>query len=146
MTTQSDRAAAEGAVQYLNPAGLPKNPAFTQAVVVTGAVTAVYVGAQNAVDASGAIVGKGDIAVQTEQVLKNVQACLEAGGATPDHLIRWSIYIVHGQPLEPAFAVFQRWWGTRPNPPLNSVMFVSGFPHPDFLLAIDALAMVPQTR
>jgi ABC-type hemin transport system substrate-binding protein len=48
-----------GSVQYLNPDGLHKNPAYSQAVAVTGHVTTVYVGGQNAVDASGAIVGKG---------------------------------------------------------------------------------------
>ena len=33
-----------GAVQHLNPDTLAKNPAFTQAIVVTGAVKTVYVG------------------------------------------------------------------------------------------------------
>ncbi len=50
-----------GSVQHLNPDGLHKNPAFSQAVVVSGSVRAIYVGGQNAVDASGQIVGKGDI-------------------------------------------------------------------------------------
>lgn len=133
-----------GAVQFLNPAGLPKNNAFTQAVAVTGAVKTVYVGAQTAVDGAGAIVGKGDIGAQTEQTLRNVQICLEAAGAGPEHLIQWNIFVLQGQPLGPAVAAFQRWWGGRPNPPLNSVMFVSGFPNPDFLLSIDAIAIVPQ--
>ena len=64
------------------------NPAFTQVVAVTGLVKTVYVGAQTAVDASGAIVGKGDIAAQTEQTLKNVQTCLEAAGARLEHLVQ----------------------------------------------------------
>jgi len=38
-----------------------------------------------------------------------------------------------------------RWWGGRPNPPANSVMLVMGFPLlPDVLLAIDAVAVVPE--
>ena len=139
----SDSSMSPGSVQYLNPDGLPRNPAFTQAAVVHGAVTTVYIGAQNAVDAARGIVGKGDIAAQAEQVLKNVQICLEAAGARPEHLARWNIYLVQGQPIQPAFEVFQRWWGGRPNPPLNTVLFVAGMPHPDFLLAIDAVAVIP---
>jgi len=42
-------------VQYLNPETLHCNPAFTQAVAVSGAVKTVYVGGQNAVDASAAL-------------------------------------------------------------------------------------------
>src|SRR5262249_59604194 len=67
-----------GAVQYITPAGLPTNPAFTQVVAVSGPVRTVYVGMQNAVDASRTIVGRGDIAAQAEQVLKNVETCLAA--------------------------------------------------------------------
>ena len=42
--------------------GLHRNPAFTQAVVVSGPVRTIYVGGQDAVNADGQIVGKGDIA------------------------------------------------------------------------------------
>jgi len=136
---------ARGSVHYLNPAGLPKNPAFTQVVVASGPVKTVYIGAQTAVDASRTLVGKGDIVVQTEQILKNIGTCLEAAGAKPVHIVQWNIYIVQGQPIQPAFEASMRWWGGRPNPPANSVMLVMGFPLlPDVLLAIDAVAVVPE--
>ncbi len=61
----------KGIVQHLNPAGLIKNPAFTNVIVVTGSTKTIYVGGQNAVDASGAIVGKGDIKAQVVTALKN---------------------------------------------------------------------------
>ncbi len=48
----------KGAVSYLNPEGLHRNPAFSQVVVASGRTRTVYVGGQNAVDASGTIVGK----------------------------------------------------------------------------------------
>jgi enamine deaminase RidA (YjgF/YER057c/UK114 family) len=134
-----------GAVQYINPAGLPTNPAFTQVVAVSGPVRTVYVGMQNAVDASRTIVGRGDIAAQAEQVLKNVETCLTAAGAGPEHLVQWTIYVAQGHPIMPAFAAFQRWWGDRPNPPVNSVQIVPEFVPPDFLLGIDAVAVVPET-
>jgi enamine deaminase RidA (YjgF/YER057c/UK114 family) len=63
---------AGGSVQYINPDALPKNPAFTQVVAVTGPAKTVYVGMQNAVDGARNIIGKGNIAAQTEQVLRNV--------------------------------------------------------------------------
>jgi enamine deaminase RidA (YjgF/YER057c/UK114 family) len=132
-----------GLVEYLNPAGLPRNPIYTQVVAVTGPVRTVYIGMQNAVDASGTIVGQGDIAAQTAQVLQNVQTCLEAAGAAPEHLVHWNIYAVQGQPIMPAVAVFQRWWGDRPRPPANSVVFVQEMTPPEFLVGIDAVAVVP---
>ena len=62
-----------GNVQHLNPVGLRKNPAYTQVVVASGNATTIYVGGQNAVDASGNVVGKGDIRAQTERALKNLE-------------------------------------------------------------------------
>ena len=131
-------------VQYLNPDALNKNPAFTNVIVVTGAVKTVYVGGQDAIDGSGNIIGKGDFKAQTELVLKNVQAALEAGGAGLEHVVKWNLYVVQGQPLRAGFEVFQRFWGRRPNPPAISMMFVSGLANPDFLVEMDAIAVVPE--
>ena len=143
MTHSTNQAAAPGSVEHLNPETLHHNPAFTQAVAVSGAVKTVYVGGQNAVDASGAIVGKGDIGAQTEQVMHNIQAALAAGGASLEHVIKWNVYLVQGQPLQPGFEVFQRIWGRRPNPPAISSVMVAGLANPDFLVEIDAIAVVP---
>lgn len=48
----------KGEVSYLNPENLHMNPAFTNVVTVTGHVKTIYIGGQDAVDASGKIVGK----------------------------------------------------------------------------------------
>jgi enamine deaminase RidA (YjgF/YER057c/UK114 family) len=144
MSEQSERRQVEGQVQYINPDTLNKNPAFTNVVVVTGPVKTVYVGGQDAVDRSGTIVGKGDLKAQTAQVLKNLQAALAAAGAGLEHVIKWNIYIVQGQSLQAGFEAYQQVWGNRPNhPPAVSAMFVSELAHPDFLLEMDAIAVVP---
>ncbi|MCL4510247.1 MAG: RidA family protein [Bacteroidetes bacterium] len=135
-----------GQVQHINPDVLSKNPAFTNVISVTGNVKMVYIGGQDAVDASGTIVGKGNIKQQTEQVFSNLQAALKAGGAELEHVIKWNIYIVQGQPIQPAFEVFQSVWGRRPNPPAISVMFVFGLANPDFLVEMDAIAVVPEKQ
>src|SRR6266540_1309870 len=97
-----------GQVQHINPNDLSKNPAFTNVIAVTGQVKTIYIGGQDSVDASGTIVGKGDIKLQTEQVLNNLQAALKAGDAELEHIIKWNVYVVQGQPIQPAFEVFQR--------------------------------------
>jgi enamine deaminase RidA (YjgF/YER057c/UK114 family) len=142
MTNTSERS---GAVQYINPDTLVKNPAFTNVVVVTGAVKTVYIGGIDAVDATGAIIGKGDIAAQVEQMYKNLQVALAAAGASLEHVIKWNIYVLQGQPIQPGFAVFQRIWGNRPNPPAITVLFVAGLANPEFLAEIDAVAVVPMS-
>src|SRR5512134_4041644 len=144
MTKKSESTKSKGQVQYINPTTLPQNPAFTNVVTVTGPVKTVYIGGQDAVDASGAIVGKGDLKAQTEQILKNIQAALAAGGAQLEHIVKWNIYVIQGQSLQEGFEAFQQVWGNRPNPPVISGMFVAGLAHPDFLAEMDAIAVVPE--
>ena len=139
----SDSETSGGQVEHLNPEGLPQNPAFTNVVVVTGPVRTIYIGGQDAVDATGQIVGAGDIGAQARQVYANIQTALEAAGAGLEHVVKWNILIVQGQPLEPGFAEFQRVWGERPNPPTITAAFVSALANPEFLVEIDAIAVVP---
>ena len=135
---------AQGQVQYFNPDNLSQNPAFTNVITVTGPAKTIYIGGQDSVDASGNIIGKEDIKQQTEQVLNNLRIALNATGADLDHIIKWNIYVVQGQSIQPAFEVFQRVWGRRPNPPAITMMFVSGLANPNFLVEMDAIAVVPE--
>ena len=111
-------------MRYIDPDSLNNNPAFTNVVVVEGSVRTVHIGGQDAVNASGGIVGKGDIGAQTEQVLANVRAALAAGGAGPEHVIKWNIYIVEGQSLQAGFAAFRNAWPEVPDPPAITAGFV----------------------
>lgn len=131
-------------VVYINPDGLSKNPAFSQVVTTQGNGKTIYVGGQDAVNAKGEIVGKGDIAEQTEQVMKNVQTALSAGGATFDNLVKLTIYLVQGQDLSRAFQASQKFLGGLKNPPAVSGFFVAALANPDYLVEVDAIAFIAE--
>jgi enamine deaminase RidA (YjgF/YER057c/UK114 family) len=134
------------AIEHLNPDGLARNPAFSQAIAVSGPHKTIYIGGQDAVDGkTGQIVGKSDLRAQTQQVFHNLRIALEAAGAGLQHIVKWTIYLVHGQDARAAFQIAQQTWGTQSNPPTISVLFVAGLAHPDFLIEIDAIAVVPET-
>lgn len=143
MIQNSEGKPIHGSVDHLNPETLHKNPAFTQVITVTGPARTIYIGGQDAVDAQGNIVGKGDLAAQTHQVLRNLRAALAAASAGPEHIIKWNVYVVQGQSLRAGFAAFQQFWGDQPNPPAITGMYVSELAHPDFLVEMDAIAVVP---
>jgi Putative translation initiation inhibitor, yjgF family len=131
-------------LQHINPDGLNKNPAFTNVITVTGPAKTIYIGGQDAIDGAGQIVAKGDIKRQTEQVLNNLQTALKAAGADLENIIKWNLYVVQGQPLQPGLEAFQQIWGRRPNPPVITMAFVAGLANPDFLVEMDAIAIVPE--
>jgi enamine deaminase RidA (YjgF/YER057c/UK114 family) len=135
--------AMDGRVEFLNPDGLSQNPAFSNIAVVSGSVRTIYIGGQDAVDAEGNIVGVGDIGAQTEQVLRNLRTALAAAGAGPEHVVKWNVFVVEGQDFAPGYAAFQRVWGDRPDPPVITAAVVKGLARPDFLVEMDAIAVVP---
>jgi len=139
-----EHAAPFGSVQHLNPDGLHNVPdSWTNVVVVNGPVKTIYLSGLGATDPSGKIVGPGDITAQADYVLHCIRIALAAAGAGPEHLIKVVYYLAQGQSMAAILEPLARFWGGRPNPPAGTVMYVTGFEPPEYLLVIDALAVVP---
>jgi enamine deaminase RidA (YjgF/YER057c/UK114 family) len=134
----------DGKIQHVNPEGLSKNPAFSQAIITHGPGKTIYIGGQDAIDAAGQIVGKGDLEAQTRKVMQNMQTALEACGCTFDHVVKMGIYLVQGQDLRPAFQVAQEFMSKSKEQPTVTGFMVPGLAHPDFLLEVDAIAFLPE--
>lgn len=131
-------------VSLISPAGMHKNAAFSQLAIVEGAHKTIYIGGQNAVDSTGNIVGKGDFAAQTKQVLANLEKALQASGAGMEHIVKFNLYVQQGQPLQEGFKVFQEPLSKLKAPPLISTIYVAGLANPDYLLELDAIAVIPE--
>jgi enamine deaminase RidA (YjgF/YER057c/UK114 family) len=125
---------------HLNPASLPRNPAFSQGVAVEGPSRTIYVGGQNGVAPDGSPAGD-DVASQTTAALANLAAVLAEGGATLSDVVSWSVLVVADADLGAAFVAFQRAWGGG-EPPAITVARVSGLANPRFLVEISAVAVV----
>jgi enamine deaminase RidA (YjgF/YER057c/UK114 family) len=131
-------------VEHINPDGLHKSRGFTQVISVSGPHKTIYVGGQDSVNEKGETVGRGNLKQQTQQVLTNIEKALEAAGAKFENVVKWSVYIVEGQNLREGFAAFAEKWGDKPNPPTLTGLFVSGLSNPDWLVEIEAVAVVPE--
>lgn len=129
-------------VERINPDTMHRNPAFTQMVVLPANARTAIIGGQNAIDRDGNIVGKGDLAAQTRQALKNLLACLDAVNAGVEDLVQVKIHILAGQDLRAAFGAWMEVWGQRSDPPAVTVLFVAGLAHPDYLIEIEATAVL----
>ncbi|CAN5354297.1 hypothetical protein BH10BAC1_BH10BAC1_18530 [soil metagenome] len=133
-----------GKIEHINPEGLAKNPVFSQIVTTQGNGKTIYIGGQDAVNPKREIIGKGNIAEQTEQVMQNLQTALTACGATFENLVKLNIYMVQGQDLLSGFQVSQKYFGSLTNPPAISVLIVVSLANPAFLVEIDATAFIPE--
>ena len=131
-------------MEYIKPIGLIKNPAFSQIITTEGNGKTIYIGGQNAVNEKREIVGKGDILQQTEQVMKNLKIALQSCRANFENLVKLNIHIVQEQNAYGAFHVSQKYLGQKNNPPIITVLYVTGLINPEFLIEIDAIAFLPK--
>ncbi|WP_026929944.1 RidA family protein [Glycomyces tenuis] len=128
------------AVRHINPEGLHRSPAFSQAVVVEQPTKTIYIGGQNGVDAEGEVVGP-TVREQSVQVFRNLATILESEGASLANIVHWRIATVEGNSFEEGVAAFQEVWNREDPPPAITVHVVSAL-GPGVLVEIDAVAVV----
>jgi enamine deaminase RidA (YjgF/YER057c/UK114 family) len=131
-------------ITYINPAKLAKPKGYSHAVSLSGDYRTVLIGGQNATDKNGKLVGGNSLRQQTEQVLANIETIVEAAGGRLENVVKLGINILQGQDPREGFQAFQSKWSTSANPPAITVLFVAGLGSPDWLVEIDAVAVVPQ--
>lgn len=133
----------DGKIIHVNPDGLMKSPSFSQVVTTRGNGTTIYIGGQNSINSNGKVIGKGDIHTQTAQTMYNIETALIACGASFDHVVKLTIYIVEGQDASKAFRASQQVVNFE-FPPTITTLIVSGLGNPDYLIEIDAVAFLPE--
>jgi len=127
-------------IDFINPDELLKNPAFSQIAITKGSGNTIYIGGQNAISKDLQIVGKGDITLQTEYILKNIEIGLNSCNAVLDDLFKLTIYIVQGQDVRKGFAGAQNFLKRLKNPPVITGVIVAGLANPEYLVEIEAIA------
>ncbi|MDX2229707.1 MAG: RidA family protein [Leptolyngbyaceae cyanobacterium bins.349] len=112
---------------------------YNQAIAATGKM--VFVAGQIPLDPeTGVIVGEGDVAAQTERSLKNLQAILEAAGATLEDVVKTSVFLKNMDDFAAMNAVYAQFFDGA-TAPARAAVEVARLPK-DVLVEIDCIAVV----
>jgi len=104
----------------------------------TKAGNQVFVAGMVALNQTGQLVGKGDIRAQTRQVLENVKAILEAGGAQMSDVVKTTVYITDLANFAAMNEIYKSYFTSEP--PARATVKAE-LVNKDFLVEIDAIAM-----
>jgi enamine deaminase RidA (YjgF/YER057c/UK114 family) len=124
-----------------SPKGLFINPAFSQVVVAAGTRT-IYTAGQVSIDEQGELVGPGDLAAQTAQVMRNVGLALAAAGAGFADVVKITTYVVNYRPEQRAIISRARAPFFADPPPASTLIGVAALALPEWLIEIEAVAVV----
>lgn len=122
--------------EAIQPDGVPAPVPPYSPVVAAGDL--VFTAGQVAMDPAGAIVA-GGVAEQTEQVLRNVAACMAAAGCSLDDVVKTTVFLDDLADF-PAFNEIYARHFTRPFPARTTVQ--AGLA-PGVLVEIEAVARRP---
>ena len=100
-----------------------------------------FISGQVAIDAEGHLVGRGDIRLQTRQVLHNIQAALEPVGGALEDIACINVFLVNMEHLQAVHEVRAQFWSDHY--PASTLVQVAGLVHPDYLIEINATAIIP---
>jgi len=129
MSHEFERTAVE-TTAVASPAGH-----YSHGIIISGRL--LFVAGQTALDENGELVGPGDAAAQTRQVLTNLQRVIEAAGGRMADVARTTVYLTSLEDRALVAGVRAEFF--PPPPPANTLLVVSSLARPEFLVEIDAI-------
>jgi 2-iminobutanoate/2-iminopropanoate deaminase len=98
----------------------------------------VFLSGQIAIDPATSNVIQGDIAAQTDRVLKNISAILAAAGTSLERVVKTTVFLKNMAEFAAMNEVYARFWKSAP--PARSTVEVARLPK-DVLVEIDVIAL-----
>jgi 2-iminobutanoate/2-iminopropanoate deaminase len=123
-----DRVQTDGAPKAIGP--------YSQAIKANGMV---FASGQIALDPVSGQVIEGGITEQTERVLNNLKAVLEAAGSSLDRVVKTTVFVSDLNDFASMNEAYGSFFGE--NPPARSTVEVSRLPR-DVRVEIDAIALL----
>ena len=99
----------------------------------------LFLSGQIPIDPATSNLVEGDITAQTEQVMRNIGALLQAAGAGFEHVVRTTVFLADMNDFAAMNAVYGRFVGTPP--PARSTVQVARLPR-DARVEIDVIALL----
>ncbi|HEY4571708.1 MAG TPA: RidA family protein [Kribbella sp.] len=117
------------------------NGVFSQATAIEATGRLVFVSGMTARRPDGSIAGVGDVREQTRQVCDNVRAAVEAAGGTLADVCRVDVYVRNMEDFAKIHEIRAQYFAEPL--PASTMVEVSKLAHPDYLIEISAIAVIP---
>jgi 2-iminobutanoate/2-iminopropanoate deaminase len=113
---------------------------YSHSVVVEEAQKLIFCAGQVAGDEQGNILGPDDFEAQGEAVMANLKKVLNDAGADLTDVVKLVSYVCSPHDVKKVRALVKKYFPS--SPPANTICVLRGLAHPDYLLEIDATAVV----
>jgi enamine deaminase RidA (YjgF/YER057c/UK114 family) len=131
--------------KFQNPATMHATRGYSHVVEATSPSRTIYIAGQLGRTADGKMAGApGDFRAQAVQAFENLKLALAAAGATFEHVVKVTNYLVDIAHIQIYFEVRDRYVDTKA-PPASTTIQISKLAHEGALYEVEAIAVVPTT-
>lgn len=131
--------------QIVNPPELAAPRGFNHAILCRGG-SLLFLAGQDASDVNGHIVAAGDVVAQYEQVLRNLQAVVEAAGGAMQDIVKLNIFVKDRDDYKSKLAtlgrIHRQYFGDYY--PTMALFEVTGFFQEDALIEMEGFAYLEE--
>ena len=132
-------------MQKLDPAGIaPPFADYAHGVAAPAGARIVATSGQLGVTVDGTIPEGAE--AQAAVCLANIDAILAAAGGSRAHVIRLNAFVTGRDHMAGYMAARDDWLAGMPHRPASTLVIVSGFSRPEFVVEVEALAALPADR
>jgi 2-iminobutanoate/2-iminopropanoate deaminase len=127
-------------IDLISPTAMHKPIGYSHVAKASGGKL-LFIAGQVALDASGNVVGRGAMHAQVQQVFENLRAAVEGAGGSFQDVFKLNIYLIDIAQLAEYRNVRDLFIDIN-NPPVSTVVQVAALFRPEFMVEIEAVAIL----
>ncbi len=127
-------------IEKFSAAGLFDPPTYSLGVRVTQAQTILFLSGQVAYTADGSPAHRGDFKAQARGAYEAIKALVESQGGTLNNVVKITTYITDMRHRADLPQIREEFFGKKG--PASTLVGISALAHPDWMIEIEAIAVI----
>jgi enamine deaminase RidA (YjgF/YER057c/UK114 family) len=120
--------------------GMYDPPGYSQGIKVSEASTVLFLAGQVAYDKDGSVKHPGDFKAQAREVFRCIKSLVETAGGRMDSIVKLNTYLTDIRYRADLVPIREEFLGKKG--PASTLVQVSALAHPDWLIEVEAIAVV----
>ena len=120
--------------------GMFDPPGYSQGIKVSEAQTILFLAGQVAYDKDGSVKHAGDFKAQAREVFRCIKSLVETAGGRMENVVKLNTYLTDIRYRADLVPIREEFLGKKG--PASTLVQVSALAHPDWLIEVEAIAVV----
>ena len=120
--------------------GMFDPPTYSQGIKVTEANTVLFLAGQVAYEKDGSVKHAGDFKAQAREVFRCIKSLVETAGGRMDNIVKINTYLTDIRYRADLVPIREEFLGKKG--PASTLVEVSALAHPDWLIEVEAIAVL----